>query len=162
MKYTLIFIILFCLLILGCSKTIDSPIPNVLFYPYEENSKLPAKRVFAEVNKWLGVKYKYGGNSSEYVDCSAFVRNVYWQLGWLLPRTTSQQIKIGIDVALSDIKIGDLLFFDTNSNGRVSHVGIYLGDKNFAHSSISKGVTINKINEKYYKRTFIGARRMVW
>lgn len=128
----------------------------------EINPLLPPERVIEEVNKWIGVKYRYGGNSSEYVDCSAFVRNVYWQLGWILPRTTAEQIQYGYTVSKDDMYIGDLIFFDTNGNGRVSHVGIYLGDNRFAHSSKSRGVTTNRLNQTYYVKTFLCVKRMVW
>jgi cell wall-associated NlpC family hydrolase len=126
------------------------------------NPLLPPDILFEEVEKWLGVRYRYGGNSSHYVDCSAFVRNVYWQVGWVLPRTTSEQIQLGYRIGLNELLIGDLIFFDTNRNGVVSHVGIYLGDRKFAHSSSSRGVIISDLNQKYYKRTFLCARRMVW
>jgi cell wall-associated NlpC family hydrolase len=161
-QFSLVLFLLISVVIINCSARKEFSTLNTNFYHYEVNPLLPPDILFEEVEKWLGVGYRYGGNSSHYVDCSAFVRNVYWQVGWVLPRTTSEQIQLGYRIGLNELLIGDLIFFDTNRNGVVSHVGIYLGDRKFAHSSSSRGVIISDLNQKYYKRTFLCARRMVW
>lgn len=77
-----------------------------------------------------------------------------------LPRTSQSQAKVGTPVAKENLRSGDLVFFNTFGNG-ISHAGIYLGDDQFAHSSSSKGVSISKLSERYYKDRYVTARRVV-
>ena len=78
--------------------------------------------------------------------------------GFALPRTAKQQYSICSKVKKDEILEGDLVFF--NTRGGISHVGIYLGDGFFVHSSSSAGVTINNLHQDYYSRKFIGAGRI--
>jgi len=77
-----------------------------------------------------------------------------------LPRTSSEQFKLGSAIEYADLKFGDLVFFNTTGES-ASHVGIYLGDDLFAHASISLGVTISSLESSYYKKHYEGARRIV-
>ncbi|MGP3788331.1 C40 family peptidase [Paenibacillus sp. 1A_MP2] len=77
-----------------------------------------------------------------------------------LPRTSQMQAKSGIKVEMEDLRTGDLVFFNTSGRG-ISHAGIYIGDNSFAHSSSSRGVTISRLSEKYYKERYVTARRVV-
>ena len=77
-----------------------------------------------------------------------------------LPRISLDQSRVGTAVELSDLKFGDLVFFNTTGEP-ASHVGIYLGDDLFAHASVSLGVTISSLQSSYYKTRFEGARRIV-
>ncbi|CUU05739.1 NlpC/P60 family protein [Candidatus Thermokryptus mobilis] len=82
-------------------------------------------------------------------------------IGLNLPRTTSEQFKLGSLITDYDsLEVGDLLFF--NTTGEIaSHVGIYIGDGLFAHASVSEGVTISSINNPYYRKRFNGAKRII-
>ena len=118
------------------------------------------KQLKKQYEQWQGVKYKYGGTTKKGVDCSAFVQNTYInKLKVSLPRTTALQVKIGKQINKQNLKIGDLIFFRTGKNTR--HVGIYLKDGKFMHSSSSRGVHISHINNTYYKKYFWKIKRIL-
>ena len=107
-----------------------------------------------------GIKYKYGGTSKAGFDCSGYVQFVFKQHGINLSRTASGMYATGTKVAKTDLTVGDLVFFNTRGKG-VSHVGIYIGDGNFAHASSSKGVKVDKLNDPHYwGKRYVGAKRI--
>ncbi|WP_250886506.1 C40 family peptidase [Bacillus sp. SM2101] len=109
--------------------------------------------------KYIGVPYKYGGTTVSGFDCSGYVRTVLGQAGISLPRTTGEQYNSGVKVDKANLRIGDLVFFNTSGSG-VSHSGIYIGDDQFIHSQNGKGVSISSLNDPYYwKARYLGARR---
>jgi len=112
------------------------------------------------VHKTIGVTYKTGGTTTNGFDCSGFTRYVFQKLGVSIPRQSSAQFKTGTTVSKSNLRAGDLVFFNTTGAG-VSHVGIYVGNGNFAHSSSSKGVTISKLSNSYFANRYIGAKRVM-
>ena len=106
------------------------------------------------VNSWLGVPYLYGGNDRNGIDCSAFVGIVYRQVYGINLHRTSNDILRDVDlISRSQLQEGDILFF-TNSNGKVSHVGIYLKDNLFAHASTSNGVSVSNLDDAYWQKHF--------
>ena len=120
-----------------------------------------SRRIVNTSMQYIGVPYVFGGNSPRYgLDCSAYVKLVYSQVGINLPRTADAQFEVGIPVSSSDLLPGDAVFFETYAPG-ASHVGIYIGDGNFIHASSSKGVTISSLGASYYSTHYLGARRMV-
>jgi cell wall-associated NlpC family hydrolase len=112
----------------------------------------------------LGTPYKFGGNNPEKgLDCSGFVKHVYKESADIsLPRSAAEMSKKGTEVGQSELKPGDLVFFNTRKKPN-SHVGIYAGDGTFVHASSShtKEVTLSKIGETYWAKRFNGARRLV-
>ena len=111
------------------------------------------------IDEWWGTKYRYGGTTKKGIDCSSFTGLLMGSVfGFTLPRTARQQYAACSKLKKDDMLEGDLVFF--NTRGGVSHVGIYLGDGFFVHSSSSSGVTINSLNENYYSRKFIGGGRI--
>lgn len=111
----------------------------------------------------IGVKYRYGGNSRDSgFDCSGFVRHVFATTAAInLPRVASAMSKLGHDVLLEELAPGDLVFYNTLGR-RFSHVGIYIGGNNFVHSpSVGKSVEVVDMNNRYWKRRFNGARRLL-
>ena len=124
-------------------------------------SNLDQAKMMREISKMMGVSYKLGGEDDHGIDCSAYTMLVYKNsIGKALPRSSREQIVMGILVTYEDLKFGDLVFF--NTTGEVaSHVGIYLGDDLFAHASVSLGVTISSLESFYYKQRYEGARRIV-
>ena len=82
---------------------------------------------------FLGTPYLWGGMTPKGFDCSGLVRMCYLRYGFFLPRNASQMAQLGREVALADARPGDLLFFGLN--GRVTHIGMYIGDNHFIHSS---------------------------
>lgn len=111
------------------------------------------------IEDWWGTRYRYGGSTKAGVDCSAFTgalnREVF---GLNLPRTARDQYAACDKVDREDLQEGDLVFF--NTRGGVSHVGVYLGNSFFVHSSTHSGVTISSLDETYYNKKFIGGGRM--
>ncbi|MFH0734271.1 MAG: C40 family peptidase [bacterium] len=120
-------------------------------------------KVLFEVIKYLDTPYHYGGNTKNGLDCSAFTGSVYKNsLQMDLPRSSSDQYSVGNKISNQDnLKFGDLVFFKTRRRRSVSHVGIYLGERLFAHASSSSGVIISSLDETYYKKRYVGARRIV-
>ncbi|MCE3203109.1 C40 family peptidase [Paenibacillus sonchi] len=114
-----------------------------------------------EVNGVLGTPYVWGGTTAAGFDCSGFILYIMEKFNaGDLPRTTGSQAKAGTEVSKDDLRLGDLVFFNTFGNG-VSHAGIYIGDGQFAHSSSSKGVRISKLSDSYYRDRYVTARRVV-
>ncbi len=114
--------------------------------------------LFSFIEDWWGTRYRYGGTTKRGIDCSAFtgflLKEVY---GKLMPRTARAQYAECEKLTRDELQEGDLVFF--NTTGGVSHVGVYLADGFFAHSCSSKGVTINNLEESYYKSRFLKGGR---
>ncbi len=125
----------------------------------------------AKAKGFLGQPYLWGGNSPKGFDCSGFTQTVFKWCGKQLLRDASQQVRQGAAIEpgsnFENLLPGDLLFFESSS-GRVNHVGIYIGDQKFIHSSgrESVGVTINSLNSnspiysEYRRNAFHSARRV--
>lgn len=117
--------------------------------------------VLDQAQRYLGVRYRYGGTSRAGFDCSGFVGYVYRSVGVKLPRTSSEQSRVGTYVSKSNLSPGDLVFFKTNRGTRINHVGIYIGDSKFIHASSGRGhVRIDTLSGGYYDRRFATARRV--
>ena len=101
-----------------------------------------------------------GGTSLAGFDCSGFTSYVYKNLGLTLPRTSQAQFKTGTAVSKTNLREGDLVFFNTSGRG-VSHVGIYVGNGKFSHSSSSRGVTITSLSDSYWSKRYVGAKRVM-
>jgi cell wall-associated NlpC family hydrolase len=114
-----------------------------------------------EVSNWWGTPYAWGNNRKQHgVDCSAYVQSVFKTVYRInLPRTSGEQWRVGQSISRRDLRRGDLVFFNTQGN-KVSHVGIYLGRNKFTHASNSDGVTIDSLKDSYYKKRYLGARRV--
>jgi cell wall-associated NlpC family hydrolase len=110
----------------------------------------------------LGVRYCPGGTSPQTgFDCSGFTHWVFLQHGASIPRQSDDQYQIGQVVKRSRLQCGDLVFFETEKKG-ASHVGIYMEDDWFIHSSSSGGgVREENMNLKYWQEHYLGARRLV-
>ena len=125
-----------------------------------EVESLPSKELLDAVDEWYGVRYMRGGNSSRGVDCSGFTVAVYAAVyGFTLPRISRDQYRISRKISTTELQEGDLVFFNTTGRG-VSHVGVYLGNNRFIHASVSRGVMVNSLFEKYYLQRFVGAGRI--
>ena len=125
-------------------------------------SGLKKRELMAAVMDWIGTPYYYGGTQRSGIDCSAFTGAVHRMIaGIVLPRTAASQSSVGEQVREGDkLEFGDLIFFNTRRAVYVSHVGMYLGDNLFAHASSRYGVTVSSLTADYYKKRFIGARRL--
>ena len=122
---------------------------------------LDQSKMMREISKYMGVSYVHGGSNVDGMDCSGYTMTVYKNsMGILLPRSSYEQSKRGKAVELSELKFGDLIFFNTTGES-ASHVGFYLGDDLFAHASVSLGVTISSLQSTYYVKRYECARRIV-
>jgi cell wall-associated NlpC family hydrolase len=119
------------------------------------------ERIIKTAKRYLGVRYRYGGTSPFGFDCSGFVMFVFKKNGITLPREARGQYYKGKKISISKAKPGDLVFFRVRSRRRrrrISHVGIYIGNHRFIHSpSRGKRVSITSMNNRYWKRRYIGA-----
>jgi len=121
----------------------------------------PREKVLLEVIKYLDTPYKYGGNTGKGIDCSAFTMQVYKNsLDIQLPRSTREQYQLGDRISKDGLKFGDLVFFNTRRRSNPGHVGIYIGENQFVHASRKLGVTVSSLDEAYYKKRYISARRV--
>jgi cell wall-associated NlpC family hydrolase len=120
-----------------------------------------AEQALSSAYTFTGLRYKRGGSTVETgFDCSGFVRHVFGSSCELdLPRTAREQYQVGEEVAQDELRRGDLVFF----RGRQGwHVGIYTGDGQFIHSPNRRSsVKVSSLSSSYYKRTYLGARRLV-
>lgn len=110
----------------------------------------------------LGVPYRRGGSSEETgFDCSGFVRHLYEKsFGRLLPHRAAEQAKVTETIDRSELKPGDLVFFNTMRRA-FSHVGIYMGDGKFIHAPRpGKSIRVDDMREAYWQKRFNGARRV--
>lgn len=110
----------------------------------------------------IGVRYRWGGDSPDSgLDCSGFVRYVFQDtLGLALPRRAEEMSRVGEKVRVSDLKPGDLVFFNTMRR-TFSHVGIYIGDNKFVHSpSTGSTIRVDDMDSGYWEKRFTGARRI--
>lgn len=105
-----------------------------------------------------GTPYRYGGSTTSGFDCSGLVHYAYAQAGVSLPRTTAALWRYAQPVARPELRPGDILFFDID--GKVSHVGLYLGGERFVHApSSGRVVTIARLDSDFYRQAFIRAGR---
>ena len=119
----------------------------------EPNAK--AASILSDAEKYLGAPYRAGG-----MTYSGFENNIK------LTRRSADQAKEGVGINIENVKHGDLLFFATAGGKRVSHVGIVHtitndGEIKFIHASTSKGVIISSLEEAYWDKAFLFARRVL-
>ena len=122
------------------------------------------KKLYKELKKWLGTPYVYAAHTcGEGTDCSGMVMEVYQEIyGIKLHRNSAKMLEVNCRVIdLDDLKEGDLVFFCTNGDNRVSHVGIYLKDNKFVHASSSRGVCVDDLRQNYYATHFHSAARVI-
>ncbi len=112
--------------------------------------------------RYLGFPYSWGAQGEGGFDCSGYVRTVYGEVGYQLPRTSREQAGVGEPVS-GELLAGDLVFFaDSGGGERIGHVGIYVGDGEFIHAASGKGeVTYDRLAARYYAERFRGARRLL-
>lgn len=116
--------------------------------------------LYNAIQSWIGTPYQYGGTSKSGVDCSGFVGNIYQEVYNRTLHRVANDMQLDCElISKSELKEGDLVFF-TNSKGRVSHVGIYLKDGIFAHSSTSRGVIISRLGDSYWSKHFYKGGRV--
>lgn len=109
----------------------------------------------------IGLSYRFGGNSpTQGLDCSGFMQYIFKRsMGITLPRTSAEMATVGQRVDRANLKPGDMVFF--GAGGRVSHVGMYIGNDRFIHAPrTGRDIEITSMNGTYWKNRYITARRV--
>lgn len=110
----------------------------------------------------MGKPYVWGAEGPNSFDCSGFTSYAFRSgAGISLPRTSISQAGVGVSVSKGQLQPGDLVFFDSDRDGDISHVGIYVGGGQFIHASSSKGVTVSSLNSAFYSSVYKGAKRVL-
>jgi len=158
--------LLFCLLLFSCAaKTRKHSGEEYYFSGKNEwgnisrGFKYPVE-LEQRIDDFLGIPYVWGGNDSEGMDCSAFVKQVYEIYGLDLPRTSVLQSKLGIKIPREALLPGDLVFFGEADKDSVTHVGIYMGGNKFANATNSEGVKYSSLNEPFFSSKYLFAKRL--
>lgn len=121
-----------------------------------------------EAKSHSGKRYRSGAKGPKNFDCSGFTGYVYNQFGYKLNASSSAQYSNGEEVEKGDLRPGDLVFFTSpRSRGGVGHVGIVVSADNenntfkFIHAAVSGGIQIDNSTAPYYKKRYVGARRII-
>lgn len=113
-----------------------------------------------EIDTWLGTPHRMGGETRRGADCSGMVMAVYEAVyGIRLPRTTVAQMRTGRWVSRAALMPGDLVFFKPKH--KYHHVGIYIGDGGFVHTSSSRGVIISRLDDDFWHACYLTGRRLL-
>ena len=123
-------------------------------------TKKQGAQIVSTAKGLMGVAYVFGGTSPTGFDCSGLLQYVFKMNGLAIPRLADEQYQLGRKAQKHQLSAGDLVFFTTYTSG-VSHCGIYVGDGKFLHASSSRGVTINSLDDEYWRARFVGAKKLV-
>lgn len=134
-------------------------------YPFANDSMIALggfelrNGIVSTAQTYIGLPYQWGSCTiGGPVDCSGLVMAVYQLNGLNVPRTSEEQFQYGLPVERDDLQKGDLVFFSTNGDGRVSHVGIYIGEGRFIHApGTGKTICTESLSRTYYSDRYIGA-----
>lgn len=128
------------------------------------SSTSKAKSVIATGKKYMGVDYKFGAKAgiTSAFDCSSFTQFIFKKNGIKIPRSSRDQAKAGSYVSKKNLKAGDLVFSDTNRDGIINHVSLYIGNNQLLHTyKKGVGVTISKFSGSTWDKTYKTARRVI-
>jgi murein DD-endopeptidase / murein LD-carboxypeptidase len=129
----------------------------------QQSNNPTVNRLLARAETLIGTPYRNGGITTRGFDCSGFVNYLFKEeAGINLPRTSRQLMNMAsVRVARADLEPGDILLFNRNGRGRVSHTGIYIGDDKFIHSSShrSGGVRTDSL-KGYWGKSYLDAKRV--
>jgi uncharacterized protein YfaT (DUF1175 family) len=146
-----------------CDSSSDSPLT---VQPIQTSSQphqtfRHMRTFFNDVTQYFGTRYRWGGQTPAGFDCSGFVGFMYNKVfNMHLPRTSREMSAIGTKVERDQLQPGDLVFFQSK-NQRINHVGIFIGNDTFVHSSTSRGVVEEQLKQNYFEKKFAGAVRLL-
>lgn len=177
-----IFVLLTCMVIALCfasCKSSKKVVTDDIYAPSEEVKKDKSscwwtnygidlkegeynEALYREIGEWMGVKYKYGGNTKDGTDCSGLVTQLYLAVyDRKLQRNSSRMFEKDCkEIKKNQLKEGDLVFFSSsNKKSRINHVGLYLIEGKFVHAG-SKGVVIDSLSAPYYNKHHVASGRV--
>lgn len=131
---------------------------------YEYNGPVDVAELIEYSKQYIGTPYVWGGTDlTAGVDCSGFIYSVYSHFGITLNRTSRDMFTQGTPVSKTELVPGDLLFFNTGGDSVISHVGMYIGEGEYIHSTngAGNGVTISSLGDSYSLNTYVGAKRIL-
>ncbi|MXV14231.1 C40 family peptidase [Hufsiella ginkgonis] len=124
-------------------------------------SKTSDVKLFQFIYEWIGTPYRLGGDTKRGVDCSGFAYQLYNKVFNTVIGNNSRNIFSMVNpVDKNELKEGDLVFFKIKSRS-ISHIGVYIGNNKFAHSSVSRGVMISNLDEPYWRRYYYKGGRLL-
>ena len=147
-------------------KLIESQRPDPDFIPAPDESYF-AQQVVNNAMEFEGVTYRTGGTTKEGMDCSGMVYTTFNIFNITLPRSSHEMATAGRKIKLSEVRKGDLLFFDNNPRRKkINHVGLVTevtedGEIKFIHSTLQLGVVVSSLSEPYYDKSFVQANRVI-
>ncbi|MDX9759913.1 MAG: NlpC/P60 family protein [Bacteroidota bacterium] len=119
------------------------------------------RAVVGEAYEWIGTPYRYAGTTKRGVDCSGLVNAVYEKFKLDLPRRARELFRKGRAITREQLRPADLVFFANTAGPGITHVGIYVGEDRFVHSSTRAGVIVSSLDDSYYARHYAGARMII-
>lgn len=148
-KFLLLFFIILSIVLSSCNASRNAA-----------NIASTQQKLETQYKIYKGIPYKYGGTDKRGFDCSGFTQKVYSNaFNIQLPRTTKAMGKVGNKVSKRKLKPGDLVFFRPTRKYR--HVGIFIGNNTFIHSSTSKGVIKSNLDNPYWEKKYKYAKRIL-
>ena len=155
----LLFFVGLLIVLSGCGVANQPRVPQQNSPPSQQRSNILDALNQAH-NDWKGTPYILGGSGIGGVDCSSFTQIVFSDyFGVELPRNTRQQINEGMSVRRNYMRAGDLVFFKTGRN--LLHVGIVMDGDRFLHASVSSGVMISNLSQRYWATKYLATRRIL-
>ncbi|MBE6024070.1 MAG: NlpC/P60 family protein [Cellulosilyticum sp.] len=145
----------------GWVEKTDIQVSDHAIVPY---SKVLGEEVVEYGKLFIGTPYVWGGNDLKRgVDCSGLTKKVFEGFDINISRLSYTQVNDGKEVDKSELRPGDLVFFDTSgaNTGNISHVGIYAGQGMFLHADCTKGVTLSSLSNTYYKKNYVTSSRIL-
>lgn len=130
----------------------------------EQQTISKGQQIIDFAKQYLGKPYIYGStNLNVGTDCSGFTYAVFKNFGINLNRVSKDQYLNGVAVDKNNLQPADLVFFNTGGDSPISHVGIYIGNDQYIHSTDSNnnGIMISSLNSDYALKTYYGARRVI-
>jgi len=161
MKKITLLIVFLSFLMTSCSSTKKGVSSRK---KYRKNLSVSDK-IIRNAVAYKGTRYKYGGTTKRGMDCSGLVYTAFKKENIRLPRVSSAMATKGKKISLRKVKRGDLLFFRTTRKNKITHVGLVTSVKNgqvrFIHATTKRGVIVSSLLEKYWKRAFVKAKRVL-
>ena len=164
-KLITVFLVFVCILVDGCGlfkpRNSENTYPTVNKNANYDNRAV--RNIITTARNYTGTPYKYGGTTRNGMDCSGLVTVAFNSANFKLPRVSADMANVGREVKIKDLRPGDLVFFITGKEDKISHVGIVTDvrgkeDIVFIHAADS-GVKEDNLFTKYYQKTFVKATR---